>query len=53
MYDSNSELGYKFVFYRYAYNLDVCCTMKHAISTITVKELPHGQVDNITRYGYI
>ena len=36
MYDSNSDLGYKFDFYRYAYNIDVFCTMKHAISKITV-----------------
>ena len=44
MYNSNSDLGYKFAFYRYAYNLDVFCTMKHAISKITVNELTHDQL---------
>ena len=43
MYNLNSDLGYKFAFYRYAYNIDVFCTMKHAISTITVNELTHDQ----------
>ena len=32
MYDSNSDLGNKFAFYRYAYNIDVFCTVKHVIS---------------------
>ena len=44
MYDSNFDLGYKFAFYRYAYNIDVFCTMKHAISIITVNELTHDQL---------
>ena len=44
MYDSNSVLDYKFAFYRYAYNIDVFCTMKHAISKITVNELTHDQL---------
>ena len=44
MYNSNSDLGYKFVFYRYAYNQDVFCTMKHAVSKITVNELTHDQL---------
>ena len=44
MYDSNSDLGYKFAFYRYAYNIYVFCTMKHAISKITVNELTHEQL---------
>ena len=42
MYDS--DLGYKFSFYRYAYNIDVFCTMKHAISKITGNELTHDQI---------
>ena len=32
MYDSNSDVRYKFAFYRYAYNIDIFCTMKHAVS---------------------
>ena len=44
MYDSNSDLGYKFDFYRYAYNIDVFCTMKRAISRITVRELTYDQL---------
>ena len=35
MYDS--DLGYTFAFYRYAYNIDIFCTMKHAVSKITKK----------------
>ena len=35
MYNSKSDLGYKFDFYRSAYNIDAFCTIKHAISTIT------------------
>ena len=31
-------------FYRYAYNIDYFCTMKHAISKITVNELTHDQI---------
>ena len=27
MYDSNSDLGYKFAFYRYVYNIYIFCTM--------------------------
>ena len=44
MYDSNSDLGYRFAFYRYAYNVDVFCTMKHAISKIAVFEFTHDQL---------
>ena len=44
MYNSNSDLGYKFAFYRYAYNIDIFCTMKHAISKITGNELTHDQI---------
>ena len=44
MYNSNSDLGYKFVFFRYAYNIDISCTMKHAISKITGNELTHDQI---------
>ena len=44
MYNSNSDLGYTFAFYRYAYNIDVFCTMKHAISKITGNELTHVQL---------
>ena len=44
MYDSNSDLGYTFAFYRYAYNIDVFCTMKHAVSKITRNELTHDQL---------
>ena len=44
MYNSNSDLGYKLAFYRYAYNIDVFCTMKHAISKITGNELTHDQI---------
>ena len=44
MYDWNSDLVYKCAFYRYAYNIDVSCTMKHAISKITVNELIHDQL---------
>ena len=41
MYNSNSDLGYTFTFYRYAYNIDVFCTMIHAISKITGNELTY------------
>ena len=44
MYKYNSDLGYKFAFYRYAYNLDVFCTMKHAISKITKNEMTYDQL---------
>ena len=44
MYDSNSDLGYKLAFYRYAYNIDISCTMKHAISKITRNELTYDQL---------
>ena len=44
MYDYNSHLGYKFAFYRYANNIDVFCTMKHAISKITRNELTYDQL---------
>ena len=46
MYDSNYDLGYKFAFYRYAYNLDVFCTVKHAISRITLIKLTHDLQTN-------
>ena len=44
MYDSSSDLGYTFAFYRYAYDIDIFCTMKHAISKITINELTHDQL---------
>ena len=44
MYDSNSDLGYKYAFYRYAFNIDIVCTLKHAISKITVNEFSHDQL---------
>ena len=44
MYNYNFDLGYKFAMYCYAYNIDVFCTMKHAISKITVNELTHDQI---------
>ena len=44
MYDSNSDLGYKLAFYRYAYNVYVFCTMKHAICKITVNESARDQL---------
>ena len=44
MYDPNSDLGHKFAFYRYACNIDVFCTMKHAIIKITGNELTHDQI---------
>ena len=47
MYDSNSYLGYKLAFYRYAYNIDVFCTMKHVIRKITGNELTHDQLSLI------
>ena len=55
MYNSNSGLGYKFAFYRYAFNKDVFCTMKHAISKITVHALTHDQFaleefENVIRF---
>ena len=61
MYNSNSDLCYKFAFYRYAYNIDIFCTMKHAISKIVGNELTHDQialVKNVktlhnSRSGYI
>ena len=40
----DSDLGYKFAFFHYAYDIDVFCTMKHAISKITRNELTHGQI---------
>ena len=39
MYNSNSDLGYKFAFYR-----DIFCTMKHAVSKITRNELTYDQL---------
>ena len=42
MYDSDS--GYKFAFYHYAYNIDIFCTMKHVISKITGNELTFDQL---------
>ena len=54
MYNSNSDLGYKFSFYRYAYKLYIYCTMKHAISKITGNEFTHDQlalVKNLKRYS--
>ena len=56
MYNSNSDLGYKFAFYHYAYNIDISCTMKHAISKITGNELTHDQialVKNLKRYSIL
>ena len=54
VYDSNSDLGYKFAFYRYAYNIDVFCTMKHAVSKITENELVKNLKTLIDfRSGYI
>ena len=44
MYNSNSDLGYTFAFYRYAYNIDIFCTMKRAISKITRNELTYDQL---------
>ena len=44
MYNYNSDLGYKFARYRYAYNVDIFCTMKHAISKITGYELTYDQL---------
>ena len=44
MYNSNSDLGYTFTFYRYAYNIDSFCTMKHAVSKITRNELTYDQL---------
>ena len=44
MYNSNSDLGYKFAFYRYAYNIDIFCTMKHAVSKITRDDLTYDQL---------
>ena len=44
MYNSNSDLGYKFAFYRSAYNIDIFCTMKHAVSKITRNELTYDQL---------
>ena len=37
-------IGYKFDFDCYAYNIDVFCTMKYAISKITGNELTHDQI---------
>ena len=61
MYNSNSDLGYKFVFYRYAYNIYIFCTMIHAVSKITRNELTYDQLALVTnlktlldfRSGYI
>ena len=53
MYYSNSDLVYNLAFYRYAYNIDVLCTMKHAISKITVNETTHDQlalIKNLKHY---
>ena len=44
MYNYNSDLGYKFAFYRYAYNIYFFCTMKHAVSKITRNELTYDQL---------
>ena len=44
MHDSNYDLGYRFAFYRYAYNIYVFCTMKHAISKITGNEWTHDHI---------
>ena len=44
LYNSNFDLGYKFAFYRYAYNIDMFCTMKHAVSKITRNELTYDQL---------
>ena len=61
MYNSNSDLGYKFAFYRYTYNIDIFCTMKHAVSKITRNELTYDQLSLVKnlktlldfRSGYI
>ena len=57
MYNYNSDLGYKVAFYRYAYNIDILCTMKHAVSNITRNELTYDQLalvnsefENVTRF---
>ena len=34
MYDSNSDLGYNFFYYHYAYNIGVFCTMKQQKSSL-------------------
>ena len=44
MYNSNSDLCYKFAFYRYAYNIDIFRTMKHAVSKVTRNELTYDQL---------
>ena len=44
MYNFNFDLGYKFAFYRYAYNINVFCTVKHAIGKIRRNELTHDQL---------
>ena len=43
MYNSNSDLGYKFAFYHYAYNIYIFCTMKHVVSKIIRNELIYDQ----------
>ena len=56
MYNQNSDLGYKFALYRYAYNIDIFCTMKHAVSKITRNELTYDQlalVKNLKRYSIL
>ena len=61
MYNSNYDLCNKFAFYHYAYNIDIFCTMKHAVSKITRNELTYDQlalVNNLKtlldfRSGYI
>ena len=61
MYNSNSDLGYKFAFYRYDYNIDIFCTMKHAVSKITGNEMTYDQLSLVKnlktlldfRSGYI
>ena len=49
MYNSNCELGYKFTFYRYAYNIDIFYTMKHAVSNITRNKLTYDQLVLVKR----
>ena len=49
MYHYNTDLGYKFASYHYAYNIDVFCTMNHAINKRTVNELNHDQLILIIR----
>ena len=44
IYLNHSDSCYRFAFYRFAYNRDIFCTMKHVISKITGNELTHDQL---------